>query len=100
MLGRSVSEYIFIRASILSLRLIAPLSIVYTLASWYSGRLLHYPWLSAYAITEALFYTCVYQPRRRMLQKVSRESRISPRFHCFSCLFEKEFRHFVSSSFA
>ncbi|KAL6300228.1 hypothetical protein BKA93DRAFT_740959 [Sparassis latifolia] len=70
MIGDSLPEYIFIQLSIFFLRLVAPLSILYTLASWYSGQLLFPPWLGYYSLTEAAFYLFVYLPRNVYLQKV------------------------------
>ncbi|KAI0771077.1 Alpha/Beta hydrolase protein [Trametes elegans] len=69
MIGDSFPEYVFIRLSILGLRLIAPLSIVYTCFSWYYGHFLCSPWLGWYAVAEAAFYLLVFLPRSRLLQK-------------------------------
>ena len=71
MIGRSYPEYIFIRICIFGLRLIAPLSIAYVVASWYSGNWLFHTYLGYYALLEAAFYLCVYLPRSWHLQKVS-----------------------------
>ncbi|KAH9832839.1 uncharacterized protein C8Q71DRAFT_775203 [Rhodofomes roseus] len=71
MISDSVPEYIFIRICITALRLVAPLSILYTLASWWEGRLLYSPWLGAYALAEACFYFFVYLPRSYLLQKAA-----------------------------
>ncbi|KAI1791737.1 hypothetical protein LXA43DRAFT_872712, partial [Ganoderma leucocontextum] len=70
MIGRSLSEYVFIRLSILGLRLIAPLSITYLGVSWYHGNPLLSRWLAVYAAAEASFYLLVVIPRRRFLQQV------------------------------
>ena len=72
MISNSFPEYIFIRICIIALRAIAPLSLIYTVASWYEGRLLHSRWLGLYALAEACFYLLVYLPRSFLLQKVSR----------------------------
>ncbi|KAH9917611.1 Alpha/Beta hydrolase protein [Fomitopsis serialis] len=71
MIGNSVPEYIFIRTCIAGLRLVAPLSFVYTLASWREGRFLCSPWVGAYALVEACFYLFVYLPRSFLLQKAA-----------------------------
>ncbi|KAI0926716.1 hypothetical protein AcV5_007432 [Taiwanofungus camphoratus] len=62
-------QHIFLLTVIHFLRLVAPLSIGYILASWYTGRFLYSPWLGAYAVAEAVFYLFVYLPRSRLLQK-------------------------------
>ncbi|KAI0351556.1 alpha/beta-hydrolase [Trametes cingulata] len=56
MIGDSLPEYVFIRLSILGLRLIAPLSILYVGYSWYHHQFLYSKWLGAYAVAEAAFY--------------------------------------------
>ncbi|KAI0647630.1 Alpha/Beta hydrolase protein [Trametes meyenii] len=56
MMGRSPLEYVFIRLSILSLRLIAPLSFLYIFYSCYHGRFFYSRWLGVYAFAEAAFY--------------------------------------------
>lgn len=71
MLGRSYPEYILIRTCIFGFRLIAPLSIAYVVASWYSGKWLLHAYLGYYASLEAIFYLCVYLPRSWLLQEVS-----------------------------
>ncbi|PCH37667.1 hypothetical protein WOLCODRAFT_142188 [Wolfiporia cocos MD-104 SS10] len=71
MIGNSLPEYIFIRICISGIRLIAPLSILYTLASLNYGFLLYNKWLGIYAIVEAAFYLLVYLPRCRRLQEVA-----------------------------
>ena len=70
MIGDSFPEYVFIRLSILCLRLIAPLSILYLALSWYYHRFLYSHWLSIYAAAEASFYLLVFIPRMKVLQKV------------------------------
>src|SRR6266404_1157999 len=70
MIGQTRLEYIFIRLSILVLRLIAPLSIVYLAASWSAGIFLWSPLFGVYALIEALFYLLVYLPRHSLLQRV------------------------------
>lgn len=72
MIGDSLPEYVFIRLSILGLRLVAPLSIAYLSYSAYRGHLLFSPWLGLYAAAEASFYLLVFLPRSRFLQKVSK----------------------------
>ncbi|KAI0934918.1 hypothetical protein AcV5_006608 [Taiwanofungus camphoratus] len=95
MLGQSLPEYIFIRTAIFGLRLVAPLSIAYTLASWHTRHFLFSFWLGVYALTEASFYVCVYLPRCKALQKaathpplMSREEREAVFNKCFSNLRE------------
>ncbi|RDB22886.1 hypothetical protein Hypma_009773 [Hypsizygus marmoreus] len=68
MIGNTIPEYLFIRASITALRLIAPASIVYLGASAYYFSFLVSPWIGAFAIAEASFYLLVYLPRKRFLQ--------------------------------
>lgn len=70
MIGQSWPEYIFIRISIFGLRAIAPASIVYLVASAYTGALLWSPIIGAYAIIEASFCLLVYWPRRLSMQRV------------------------------
>lgn len=71
MIGNSLPEYIFIRASIACLRLVAPLSVAYTLTSLYAGEILYCRWLGLYAIAETIFYAFVYVPRSYWLQKAA-----------------------------
>ncbi|KAI8982941.1 hypothetical protein BD414DRAFT_419398 [Trametes punicea] len=70
MIGDSLPEYVFIRLSILGLRSIAPLSILYVVLSWYHGHFLYSWWLGLYATAEAVFYLAIFLPRSRLLQKV------------------------------
>ncbi|KAH9952035.1 Alpha/Beta hydrolase protein [Amylocystis lapponica] len=79
MIGRSLPEYIFIRTCICGLRLVAPASIGYVLASLHAGKFLFSPWLGAYALTEAAFYLLVYLPRGRYLQKKAIHPPLLPR---------------------
>ena len=72
MIGHSLPELVFIRICIFGLRLIAPLSIAYVVASWWRGAWIVSRWLGYYAVVEAVFYLFVYVPRSRHLQKVSR----------------------------
>ena len=71
MIGNSWPEYIFIRISITTLRLIAPLSIIYLAASYHVAPFLWFPFLGLYALVEAAFYLFVYLPRSFYLQQVS-----------------------------
>ena len=78
MIGKSIPEYVFIKAAITALRLIAPLSIVWVALvllvpapahldpKW---TLLHSCSLM-YASLEVVFFVCAYLPRRYHLQKV------------------------------
>ncbi|KAF5382051.1 hypothetical protein D9615_004215 [Tricholomella constricta] len=61
-------EYIFIRASIAALRLIAPTSILYLATSAYYRSFLFTPILGGLAIAEASFYLFVHVPHTRRLQ--------------------------------
>jgi hypothetical protein len=70
MIGQSWPEHVFIRISILALRLIAPLSIVYLAASYYHGTFLWSPILGIYTLIEAAFFSFVYLPRRFSMQRV------------------------------
>ncbi|KAF5378352.1 hypothetical protein D9615_008760 [Tricholomella constricta] len=65
---QSFPEYVFIRASIAALRLIAPTSILYLAISAYNRFFLFTPILGALAIAEASFYLFVHVPRTRRLQ--------------------------------
>ncbi|KAF8259394.1 Alpha/Beta hydrolase protein [Lactarius quietus] len=69
MIGQTWPEYIFIRASIFGLRLVAPLSIVYLAASWRAHTFLWSPVLGVYALIEAPFFLLVYLPRQYRLQR-------------------------------
>ncbi|CDO70326.1 hypothetical protein BN946_scf184843.g15 [Trametes cinnabarina] len=71
MIGDSPPEYVFIRLSILALRSIAPLSILYVALSAYHGRFLFRWWLGLYAVAEAAFYLFVFLPRSKLLQKAA-----------------------------
>ena len=79
MIGNSRPEYVFIRISIIGLRLIAPLSIIYLAASYYAAAFLCSPFLGVYALIEAAFYLFVYLPRSFYLQRV--KFPIKPAFH-------------------
>ncbi|KZT69895.1 hypothetical protein DAEQUDRAFT_726218 [Daedalea quercina L-15889] len=70
MISNSFPEYIFIRICITGLRLIAPLSFLYALISWWKGHFLYSRWLGWYALAEGCFYLFVYLPRSFWLQKV------------------------------
>lgn len=70
MIGTSLQEYVFIRISILVLRLVAPSSIAYLCVSWYTHDWLCSRWLGYYALSEVIFYFGVYLPRSRLLQLV------------------------------
>ena len=74
MIGHSLPEYIFIRSCIFGLRLVAPLSITYVAASWYSGQWVWSGPLKYYVLLEAAFYLFVYIPRHRYMQKVASHS--------------------------
>ncbi|KAI0784914.1 hypothetical protein C8Q75DRAFT_776751 [Abortiporus biennis] len=71
MIGNSLPEYIFIRASIYGLRLVAPFSILYLIASFYYREWLFSHWLGIYCLIEAAFYILVYLPRTVLLQKAA-----------------------------
>ena len=69
MVGTSVWDYIFIRTCILCLHLVAPLSILYSLASPFVRLSFHIPRaLKAWLALEAVFYLVVYLPRKAYLQ--------------------------------
>jgi hypothetical protein len=72
MIGTSVSEYVFIRVSITALRLVAPLSFIYLATVFWTGTFIPSSWIGWYALGEYAFFTLVYLPRRRALQKVRR----------------------------
>ncbi|EGN95777.1 hypothetical protein SERLA73DRAFT_95386, partial [Serpula lacrymans var. lacrymans S7.3] len=71
MIGKTLPEYIFIRASIFLLRAIAPVSLLYLPWSLLWQRNLQFSWLTSYAVVESLFFTLVYLPRRHVLQKAA-----------------------------
>ncbi|KAI0820178.1 Alpha/Beta hydrolase protein [Trametes gibbosa] len=79
MIGDSLPEYIFIRVCICALRLVAPLSIIYTCASLYYGQFLFSRWLGLYTVAEASFYLLVFLPRCKMLQKSAIHPPLPPR---------------------
>jgi hypothetical protein len=70
MIGKSKSEYVFIRLSIFALRAVAPFSILYLGLSALSRRWLFAPWCGYYALLEGAFYLFVYLPRHGRLQEV------------------------------
>ncbi|KAF2194162.1 hypothetical protein K469DRAFT_651358 [Zopfia rhizophila CBS 207.26] len=73
MIGISTPEYVFIRASIISIRAIAPLSILYC-----GFCIIHPPHsifskvVLAWAAIESAFYFLLYLPRKRFLQRPAR----------------------------
>ena len=74
MIAKSLWDYIFIRTCILFLHLVAPLSVIYSLAS----LLVRIPFqlprvLQAWLAVEAAFYLVVYLPRKQYLQKAARQ---------------------------
>ena len=71
MTGHSWPDYVFIQIAILSLRLIAPLSIIYLAVSYHTSAFLWTPFLGVYAVIEAAFFLFVYLPRSFYLQQVS-----------------------------
>lgn len=86
MISNSFPEYVFIRMCIAALRAIAPLSLVYTLASWYEARFPYSRSLGLYALAEACFYVFVYLPRSFYLQKASLSSSPALRYASHSVL--------------
>jgi hypothetical protein len=70
MIGKSLPEYVFIRASIFAVRAITPLCIAYLAACAFQRRLFVSPWLAVYAALEAGFYSFAYLPRYARLQEV------------------------------
>ncbi|KAH7304600.1 hypothetical protein B0I35DRAFT_445096 [Stachybotrys elegans] len=71
MIGLSAWDYIFIRICIFFLQILAPLSVVYSLASWLIHLPLHIPhMLQVWLALEAIFYILVYLPRKNYLQSV------------------------------
>ena len=70
MITDSKPEYVFIRLSILGLRLIAPLSIAFVAWGAYNGHVPRPTWLFCYAAVESAFYLFVYLPRSFLLQRV------------------------------
>ena len=69
MIGTTLSELIFIRLSITSLRLVAPVSLIYLTAEFWRGTLDLKSPLSLYALLESAFIL-VSLPRKIYLQKV------------------------------
>lgn len=97
MIGSSVPEYIFIRIAIALLRLVTPLCIVYTFASWYLGGWIYSRWFGYYALVECAFYLLVYLPRNWYLQRAVERPPILPREQreelfqrCFSSMREND----------
>ncbi len=70
MIGQTLQEYVFVRLSILALRLVMPLSFIYFAVSWNTGTFLSSPILGVYTTLETLFFLVVYLPRRSRLQRV------------------------------
>ncbi|KDQ50228.1 hypothetical protein JAAARDRAFT_74302 [Jaapia argillacea MUCL 33604] len=71
MIGNSTSEYFFIRTCITSLRLVAPVSLLYLPLSWYHGSWLVSKWLGIWCASEVVFYLGVYLPRKAILQEAA-----------------------------
>ncbi|KAF2433035.1 alpha beta hydrolase fold family [Tothia fuscella] len=70
MISNSLSAYIFIRICVLILRLITPLSILYTCLRVIGPSILHVPPLiSIIAFAETAFYLLVYLPRAYVLHR-------------------------------
>jgi len=72
MIGTTLVELVFIRTAITLLRLVTPLSLIYLAEeSWRLGGTLNFASpLTLYALLEPAFFTLVYLPRWRYLQKV------------------------------
>jgi len=70
MIGNTLPEYLFIRTSIIALRLVAPTSILYLGISVWNAAFPISSWLGVIAVAEAgfLFF---YLPRKKHLQAVS-----------------------------
>jgi hypothetical protein len=73
MAGTSLWDYIFIRASIFLLHIIAPLSVAYSLVSLLARLPFQFPRvLQAWLSLEALFYLVVYLPLNKYLQRAAK----------------------------
>lgn len=73
MIAESFWDYIFIRTCILSLHLVAPLSVIYSLVSLLVRLPSQLPRvLQLWLALEAAFYLAVYLPRKAYLQKAAR----------------------------
>lgn len=70
MIGNSLLEYLGLRASIFSLRAIAPASIGYLISCAIKPAWIYKP-LLIWSALEASFYLLVYLPRKLRLQAVS-----------------------------
>ncbi|KAK7177821.1 alpha beta hydrolase fold family [Paraphaeosphaeria sporulosa] len=71
MIGTSIWDYIFIRACIFILHLIAPLSVLWCLVSLFCPPF-HVSWiLQVWATFETAFYLLVYHPRKIYLQRAA-----------------------------
>ena len=81
MLGNSRPEYIFIRLCIVLLRAVAPLSIAYLALCLILRRILFSRLICLAALAEALFFLCVYLPRKKALQKVRSHARSRTELH-------------------
>ncbi|KAH8832952.1 hypothetical protein DL96DRAFT_1523221 [Flagelloscypha sp. PMI_526] len=68
MINNSFHEYVFIRVCIALLRLVAPLSILYLLVSFWTRHFLLYHWITAIAVLESFFFFGVYLPRLYTIQ--------------------------------
>ncbi|KAG7444645.1 uncharacterized protein BT62DRAFT_951638 [Guyanagaster necrorhizus] len=96
MIGKTLPEYIFIRAAITALRLVAPVSILYLVVSAYRHSFLISPWISFFTIPEALFHLFVFLPRRKTLAKpatyapqlLTKEERKALFTRCFRTVFD------------
>ncbi|KAH7909220.1 hypothetical protein BJ138DRAFT_992178, partial [Hygrophoropsis aurantiaca] len=102
MIGQSIPEYIFIRISILGLRLVAPASLIYmgcrlALYPW-NSQIPTISWIDALAFSESLFYTLVYLPRRRSFQKAAVHPPVSNR-EDRRALFEKCSNYLTSAEY-
>lgn len=82
MIGTSTEEYVFIRICIFCMRLITPLSIIYTFTTLLVHHPLRVPWaVEKWFILEAAFYLLIYLPRRAQLQAAATHPALPSREH-------------------
>lgn len=70
MIGTTLVEFVFIRITIVLLRLVAPFSLIYLAEESWRGTFSFASPFIIYALLEFGFFALVYLPRERLLQKV------------------------------
>ncbi|KFA70719.1 hypothetical protein S40288_07597 [Stachybotrys chartarum IBT 40288] len=73
MVGTSLWDYLFIRICIFFLRMVAPLSVIYSFVSLLVSLPFQLPWiLQGWLTLEAIFYLAAYLPYKQYLQRAAR----------------------------